>query len=93
MALLDILPFTHELLRQHIRVGDTVMDGTAGNGYDTAFLAQCVGESGRVVAFDIQSAAIEATQNRLLQLGLTDRVQLIQDGHQHAAQYISQSLS
>ncbi len=93
MALLDIWPFTHELLRQHIRVGDTVMDGTAGNGYDTAFLAQCVGESGRVVAFDIQSAAIEATQNRLLQLGLADRVQLIQDGHQYAAQYISQPLS
>ena len=29
----------------------------------------------------------------LLQLGLADRVQLIQDGHQHAAQYISQPLS
>ena len=86
--LADIIPFAHSLLRAHIREGDCVMDGTAGNGHDTLLLAQCVGEAGRVFAFDIQAAAIEATRARLAEYGLLPRVTLIQDGHQHAAQYI-----
>ena len=86
--LADILPFAHSLLRAHIREGDCVMDGTAGNGHDTLLLAQCVGKTGRVFAFDIQAVAIEATRARLAEHGLLPRVTLIQDGHQHAAQYI-----
>ena len=86
--LADIIPFAHSLLRAHIREGDCVMDGTAGNGHDTLLLAQCVGEAGRVFAFDIQAAAIEATRARLAEDGLLPRVTLIQDGHQHATQYI-----
>ena len=90
--LADIIPFAHSLLRAHIREGDCVMDGTAGNGHDTLLLAQCVGEAGRVFAFDIQTAAIEATRARLTEHGLLPRATLIQDGHQHAAQYIRQPL-
>lgn len=90
--LADILPFAHSLLRTHIREGDCVMDGTAGNGHDTLLLAQCVGETGCVFAFDIQTTAIEATRARLAEHGLLSRVTLIQDGHQHAAQYIRHPL-
>lgn len=91
--LLDILPFAHELLRQKIAVGDCVMDATAGNGHDTVLLAQCVGQAGRVFAFDIQAAAIEATYMRLQQQGLLERVHLIQDGHQFAERYIQEPLA
>lgn len=90
--LADIIPFAHSLLRAHIREGDCVMDGTAGNGHDTLLLAQCVGETGSVFAFDIQAAAIEATRARLAEHGLLPRATLIQDGHQYAAQYICQPL-
>ena len=37
-----------------VRPGDTVVDATCGNGHDTKWLAQAVGPSGRVFAFDIQ---------------------------------------
>ena len=54
-----------ELLRPVIRPGDLVIDATAGNGYDTAFLAECVGATGRVLAFDIQEAALASAKSRV----------------------------
>lgn len=48
-----------------VKAGDTVCDATCGNGHDTAFLAQVIGPTGRLVAIDIQSAAIEATTTRI----------------------------
>lgn len=55
----------HELLAEVLRPGDWAIDATAGNGHDTQFLAQCVGEAGRVLAMDVQLAAIESTARRL----------------------------
>jgi predicted methyltransferase len=52
------------------------MDGTAGKGRDTACLAQAVGASGHVHAFDIQAEALAATANLLTLAGLADRVTL-----------------
>ncbi len=54
-----------DLLRPQIRAGDWVIDATAGNGHDTLFLAECVGESGRVLAFDVQEAALMAARERV----------------------------
>lgn len=87
MALKNILPFAHELLAAHISAGDTALDATAGNGHDTAFLAQCVGEMGQVWAFDIQEAALAKTHQRLLDLGLDERVRCVADSHAHLAAY------
>lgn len=53
------------LCGQVLRPGDTAVDATCGNGHDTAFLAASVGSSGVVHAFDVQAAAIEATQLRV----------------------------
>lgn len=50
------------------------VDATAGNGHDTAFLADLVGKSGRVIAIDIQQSALLAAQQKLAQLELSDRV-------------------
>lgn len=83
----DILPFVHNALREQIQLGDIVIDATAGNGHDTLLLAQCVGETGRVLAFDIQAAAIEATKTRLIQHDLLSRVSLIQAGHERMAEF------
>ncbi len=48
----------HHLIAERVSAGDSVVDATVGNGHDTLFLAKCVGESGSVTGFDIQSAAI-----------------------------------
>ena len=43
-----VLPFSKNLLEKALKPGDVAIDGTAGNGYDTLFLAELVGESGHV---------------------------------------------
>ena len=65
-----------------MRSGDWVIDATAGNGHDTAFLAERVGERGRVWAFDVQKAALESTARRLKELSLEGRVNLVHAGHE-----------
>ncbi|MCD8509955.1 MAG: rRNA methyltransferase, partial [Bacillus sp. (in: Bacteria)] len=47
MKILGVLPFARELLSRSVVAGDIVVDGTAGNGHDTLFLAKLVGHSGR----------------------------------------------
>lgn len=37
-----------------VRPGDTVVDATCGNGYDSKWLAQAVGPTGTLFAIDIQ---------------------------------------
>ncbi len=67
MRLTDL---AHELLRKHLRTGDTAVDGTAGKGHDTLFLCRTVGPAGLVAAFDPQPAALSATRARLSQAGI-----------------------
>lgn len=88
MALLKIIDFAHSLLRQHIREGDTVVDATAGNGYDTLLLAQCVGDDGKVFAFDVQEIALMATVERLQQHGVLSRVTLLHQSHEYMEQFV-----
>ena len=46
----------------YIREGDLVIDATCGNGNDTLLLSAAVGESGDVLAVDIQEEAVEKTK-------------------------------
>lgn len=79
----NALGIVHGYLKQFVRPGDHVVDATAGNGHDTLFLAELVGESGQVDAFDIQSQAIRNTRARLEQHGVENRVRLFLEGHQN----------
>lgn len=54
------------------------------------FLANLVGENGRVLAMDVQPAALEATEKLLKQHNLAQRVELVLDGHEHLKQYAEQ---
>lgn len=54
----------HELLTSLVS-GRYAIDATAGNGHDTEFLAQLVGPTGTVWAFDIQAEALLRTASRL----------------------------
>lgn len=55
------------MVQEHIKPGDVCIDATMGNGNDTEFLCRAVGPSGRVIAFDVQEAALEHTRGRLFQ--------------------------
>lgn len=53
-----------------------------GNGHDTLFLAELVGESGHVHSFDVQEAALAATRRRLMSAGIdAGRYTLRQEDH------------
>lgn len=86
--MLDILELQKGFIRAHLRPGDTCADFTMGNGHDTLFLAQTVGESGRVYAFDIQPQALESTKKRLEDAGVIDNCTLICDSHHKLGEYI-----
>lgn len=63
--MLRLTEHTQQAIRAVLAPGDAVIDATAGNGHDTVFLAQLVGETGRVFAFDVQEEAIARTASRL----------------------------
>ncbi|RYD26611.1 MAG: methyltransferase domain-containing protein, partial [Verrucomicrobiaceae bacterium] len=64
-----------QIIRRIVSAGDTAIDATAGNGHDTLFLAELVGEEGRVLAFDVQEAAIGSSRARIFKAGFADRVE------------------
>jgi len=76
------------IIKRKIKNGDVAIDATVGNGHDTAFLAELVGEKGKVYGFDIQKQAINITKNLLLLKELNERVNLINDNHAHMDRYI-----
>ncbi|KUF29417.1 class I SAM-dependent methyltransferase [Lysinibacillus fusiformis] len=88
MKLQRVLQYAQQLLKDSIDEGDTVVDATAGNGHDTLFLAQLVGDNGQVYAFDIQKEAVDATLLRLLDHGLEHRALVLNKGHEDVAQYV-----
>jgi len=87
------LLLARELIRLSVTPGDAVVDATAGNGHDTLFLAELVGDRGAVYAFDIQQDAISRTTERLLQAQMLSRVQLICSGHENIAYYVKENVS
>lgn len=82
------LHYSHELLTDVVQPGDHVVDATVGNGFDTKFLAQLVGESGQVYGFDVQKLAIERTSERLLAANLAKQTTLYHAGHETLASII-----
>ncbi len=68
---LNALGLSHKFMAEHVLPGDLCIDGTAGRGRDTLFLAGLVGETGRVIAFDIQEEAVASTKKLLAENGVT----------------------
>jgi hypothetical protein len=71
-----------------IRLGDRVVDATCGRGRDTLFLAELVGNSGEVWAFDVQEEAVTETAERLLAAGCSPWVHLLHAGHECLSAYV-----
>ena len=69
--------------------GDRAIDATAGNGHDTLFLANTVGTTGKVIAFDIQDTAIDATAARTSE---HPQVELYCLGHEEMGRIVTRSV-
>ncbi|MEG2117771.1 MAG: class I SAM-dependent methyltransferase [Clostridia bacterium] len=91
--MLDLLVLQKEFLLKHIKNGSVVCDFTMGNGHDTLFLSQTVGNDGMVYAFDIQPSACEATQTLLAHSGCPKNYTLINDSHSNCDKYIHQKIN
>ena len=87
------------IVSDYISPGDTVVDCTMGNGYDTLSLAEAAGctssgdRKGTVYAFDIQQEALDATKKYLSENGIADpgqaNIHLILDSHTEIDRYLA----
>ncbi|GFO68330.1 rRNA methyltransferase [Geomonas limicola] len=92
-SLRGAVPLAHFYLRERVREGDRVLDATCGNGQDTLFLAELVGEGGEVWALDVQPRAIAATAELLERHGLSGRVRLVETGHERLGELVCGELA
>ncbi|MER2106100.1 MAG: class I SAM-dependent methyltransferase [Solibacillus sp.] len=93
MKLERVIQYAQTLLEMSVGEGDIAVDATAGNGHDTLFLANLVGDAGYVYAFDVQKTAVDATLNRLLDNALEHRALVLRDGHENVAKYITKPVA
>lgn len=82
LMLQTALHYSHTLLKEIIKEGAVVVDATMGNGNDTLFLADLVGQSGHVYAFDVQKQAVETTREKIIKFAFTERTTLLHQGHE-----------
>ena len=80
-------------LEKIIEKGHVVIDATMGNGYDTLYLGNLVGETGKVYAFDVQEEALTSTRKKVVRDNMEDRIELILDGHQNLDKYVKEEVS
>ena len=79
----------HRAVADVVRLGDVVVDATLGNGHDSLFLAQCVGDGGQVFGFDVQEEAIRSTGKRLAEADIAESVcQLYLKSHAKMAEHV-----
>lgn len=90
MVSYQITQWSHELFRLQVKPGGIYIDATMGNGHDTLFLCELAGETGRVIAFDIQEKAINATELLLKKHHMETRAKLCLDSHIHMDRYLEQ---
>lgn len=88
--MLDLLTLHKYFLSAHLTEGCTAVDFTMGNGHDTAWLSQTVGETGKVYAFDIQQQALESTARLLKEEGCPENYTLIHDSHANVKEYVKE---
>jgi len=89
-----VVDFVHMLIKGSYGDKETVhfVDATCGNGFDTLFLCKVAGQSGKVVAFDIQEQAVERT-TALLESNLDSKnYNIIKDSHENINKHLSEKI-
>lgn len=82
-----------ELIARVVLKNDIVIDATVGNGNDTLFLCDLIGEQGKVIGFDIQDMALRKTEKKLMDRNMLGRVKLINSGHENLKKYVETKVS
>jgi len=90
--MVDLLSLQKYFMLQHLGAGDVAVDFTMGNGNDTLFLSETVGEDGRVYAFDIQEEALASTREHLVSCGAPENYTLICASHHLVKDYVKEPI-
>lgn len=104
-SLIRMVDWARRFLGEALAPGALAVDLTAGTGRDTLHLYRCVGAQGRVLAFDIQAAALRQSADRLAAAGavvdfwpapppagpIPSGVHLIHDSHVRLADYLGET--
>lgn len=78
----------HLIIQEHLKLSDNAIDATVGNGHDTIFLANQVGNHGHVFGFDIQQEAITSSLNKIKTHNTHNNTQLFHASHSEMKQYL-----
>lgn len=84
---INTVALAHDFIKRYVRAGDFCIDATAGRGRDTLLLCELAGETGHVLAFDVQEAAVCETRERLKNAGFSARAKVILDSHSNMESY------
>jgi len=87
----QITNWVHHFIEDHVQAGDICIDATMGNGNDTALLSTLAGESGKVIAFDIQQMALENTAKKLEKEACPVNYQLVLESHENIKNYAKEN--
>jgi len=92
MGFPSVLTMAHRWVAERLPAGSAAIDATAGGGVDTLFLARRTGPRGRVLAFDVQEAALERTRRRLEEARAAGErlaeVTLVHAGHERMEAFV-----
>lgn len=81
------LEIINRVIDESVQEGDLCIDATAGRGNDTLHLCRLVGDSGHVLAFDIQQDAVDSTKALLEKHGMAERAEVLLKSHSEMAQH------
>ena len=90
--MINLLEVEKNFLIPHIKKGGVAVDFTMGNGHDTLWLSEAVGEEGKVYAFDIQPQALESSRGLLERENAPKNYTLILDSHSSVKKYVSEKI-
>lgn len=82
--------WAREMIEAAMFEGARAVDATMGNGHDTQWLCELAGNTGHVYAFDIQQEAVDRTEKRLTEAGLSEGATLFCAGHERMAELIQE---
>ena len=90
--MVDLTGLHKHFILEHLKPGEVAVDCTMGNGNDTLFLSEAVGESGRVYAFDIQEEALASTRAHLTERGAPENYTLICASHHRVKEFVKEPI-
>lgn len=82
--------WVQEILKPYVEKARILVDGTAGNGWDTLYLVKYSSKEARIFSFDIQPDAIENTRNLIEKDNLEGlkKVNFVCENHKNFQEHI-----